>query len=158
MNEQQTGMLAAFVAYTIFGLSFLFSKVALGVASPMVLLCVRFGVTVIALNLLVLFRLVWLELKGKKLGAAILLGVLQPVLYFVFENYGIKFTTTSFAGMMSASGIAALMFEALYSSGININMISTSEIKVSVLVDINEADRAVQAIHDRFFAEFGDAK
>ena len=103
MNEQQKGMLAAFVAYTIFGLSFLFSKVALGVVSPMVLLCVRFGVTVIALNLLVLFRLVRLELKGKKLGGAILLGVLQPVLYFVFENYGIKFTTTSFAGMMSAS-------------------------------------------------------
>ena len=62
------------------------------------------------------------------------------------------------AGMINNPGVASLMFEALYSSGININMISTSEIKVSVLVDINEADRAVQAIHDRFFAEFGDAK
>lgn len=38
---------------------------------------------------------------------------------------------------------------------LNISMISTSEIKVSVLVDINEADRAVQVIHDRFFHEFG---
>ena len=42
-----------------------------------------------------------------------------------------------------------------YNAGINISMISTSEIKVSVLVDINEADRAVQVIHDRFFHEFG---
>ena len=49
----------------------------------------------------------------------------------------------------------AKMFEALYNAGINISMISTSEIKVSVLVDINEADRAVQVIHDRFFHEFG---
>ena len=62
------------------------------------------------------------------------------------------------AGMINNPGVASLMFEALYSSSININMISTSEIKVSVLVDINDADRAVQAIHDRFFAEFGDAK
>ena len=62
------------------------------------------------------------------------------------------------AGMINNPGVAALMFEALYNAGININMISTSEIKVSVLVDINDADRAVQAIHDRFFTEFGDAK
>jgi len=62
------------------------------------------------------------------------------------------------AGMINNPGVASLMFEALFNAGININMISTSEIKVSVLVDINEADRAVQAIHDRFFAEFGDSK
>ena len=55
------------------------------------------------------------------------------------------------AGMMSASGIAALMFEALYDAKVNIGMISTSEIKVSVLVNEKEADRAVQAIHDKFF-------
>lgn len=62
------------------------------------------------------------------------------------------------AGMVNNPGVAALMFEALYTAGININMISTSEIKVSVLVSASDADRAVQAIHDRFFAEFGDGK
>ncbi|HBD87297.1 MAG TPA: aspartate kinase, partial [Clostridiales bacterium] len=55
------------------------------------------------------------------------------------------------AGMMSASGIAALMFEALYDAKINIQMISTSEIKVSVLIEKNHADLAVQAIHNKFF-------
>ena len=59
------------------------------------------------------------------------------------------------AGMVHNPGVAAKMFEALYNAGININMISTSEIKVSVLVDLCEADRAVQVIHDRFFSEFG---
>ena len=58
------------------------------------------------------------------------------------------------AGMVHNPGVAAKMFEALYNAGININMISTSEIKVSVLVDLPEADRAVQVIHDRFFHEF----
>ena len=61
------------------------------------------------------------------------------------------------AGMVNNAGVACKMFEALYSAGVNINMISTSEIKVSVLVDEWEADRAVQAIHDRFFSEFGNA-
>lgn len=61
------------------------------------------------------------------------------------------------AGMANNSGVACKMFEALFSASININMISTSEIKVSVLVDERDADRAVQAIHDRFFNEFGSA-
>lgn len=55
------------------------------------------------------------------------------------------------AGMMSASGIASLMFEALYDAKINIQMISTSEIKVSVLIEKGYADMAVQAIHNKFF-------
>ena len=61
------------------------------------------------------------------------------------------------AGMAHNAGVASKMFEALYAAGINIQMISTSEIKVSVLVDERDADRAVQAIHDRFFSEFGNA-
>ena len=55
------------------------------------------------------------------------------------------------AGMMSNHGVAATMFEALYNSKVNINMISTSEIKVSVLVNEEDADRAVAAIHAKFF-------
>lgn len=58
------------------------------------------------------------------------------------------------AGMINNPGVAAQMFEALYNGGINIHMISTSEIKVSVLVDETDADRAVQAIHDKFYSEF----
>ena len=62
------------------------------------------------------------------------------------------------AGMINNPGVAATMFEALFNAGININMISTSEIKVSVLVDINDADRAVQVVHDRFYDEFNGAQ
>ena len=57
------------------------------------------------------------------------------------------------AGMLDNSGVASQMFEALYGAQINIQMISTSEIKVSVLLDEADADRAVQAIHDSFFGE-----
>lgn len=54
------------------------------------------------------------------------------------------------AGMVNNPGVAAQMFEALYDAGINIHMISTSEIKVSVLVNSKNAERAVAAIHDKF--------
>ena len=62
------------------------------------------------------------------------------------------------AGMINNPGVAAAMFEALFNAGININMISTSEIKVSVLVHISDADRAVQVIHNRFYDEFNGAQ
>ena len=55
------------------------------------------------------------------------------------------------AGMESHAGVATKMFEALYDAHININMIATSEIKISVLIDVKDADRAVEAIHDKFF-------
>jgi aspartate kinase len=55
------------------------------------------------------------------------------------------------AGMINSPGIASIMFEALYDANVNIQMISTSEIKVSVLVDVKDADLALKAIHKKFF-------
>lgn len=55
------------------------------------------------------------------------------------------------AGMETHPGVASKMFEALADANINIQMISTSEIKISVLIDRAEADRAVSAIHAKFF-------
>ena len=57
------------------------------------------------------------------------------------------------AGLMSNCGVAAKMFEALYEAGINIQMINTSEIRVSVLLDEDDVNRAVKAIHAKFFDE-----
>ena len=54
------------------------------------------------------------------------------------------------AGMMSNPGVASQMFEALYSYGVNINMISTSEIRITVLIDEKDVDRAGRAIHEKF--------
>lgn len=54
------------------------------------------------------------------------------------------------AGMMSNPGVAAKMFEALYNARVNINMISTSEIRITVLVDEKDIDTAMVAVHDGF--------
>ena len=55
------------------------------------------------------------------------------------------------AGMQSHSGVASKMFEALSNNNINIKMISTSEIKISCIIDRSDADKAVSAIHDMLF-------
>ncbi|MDP4093363.1 MAG: aspartate kinase [Bacillota bacterium] len=54
------------------------------------------------------------------------------------------------AGMVNNPGIAAKMFEALYEAGINIHMITTSETKISVLVDVQDSEMAVNVIHEKF--------
>ncbi len=74
--------------------------------------------------------------------------------YLGFEDIKIstQFSKVSIvgSGMVNNPGVASVMFEALYDANINIHMISTSEIKVSVLVNKNNADAAVKAIHAKF--------
>lgn len=57
------------------------------------------------------------------------------------------------AGMMSNPGVASKMFEAMYNSRVNINMISTSEIRITVLVDEKDIDKAMNAVHDGFMMQ-----
>jgi len=57
------------------------------------------------------------------------------------------------AGMATNPGVASMMFEALYNEGININMISTSEIKISCLIDEADAERGMNAVHDKFIRQ-----
>lgn len=54
------------------------------------------------------------------------------------------------AGMMTNAGVAAGMFEALYDVGVNIKMISTSEIRVTVLIDDSHVEKAMNAVHEKF--------
>ncbi|MCL1988542.1 MAG: aspartate kinase [Firmicutes bacterium] len=54
------------------------------------------------------------------------------------------------AGMVTNFGVASMMFEALYDCGVNVNMISTSEVKISVLINKNHVEKAMTAVHDKF--------
>lgn len=54
------------------------------------------------------------------------------------------------AGMQSNAGVAAKMFEALYNCGVNIRMISTSEIRVTVIIDKGDTEKAVKSVHEKF--------
>lgn len=101
MKKSTLGILLAFITNTIFGFSFIFSTMALKESDVFILLTWRFG---IAFLLLLIIGVLSgkLNYKGKNLSLVILLGVLQPLLYFIFEQYGMLFTTTSFSGVMLA--------------------------------------------------------
>lgn len=95
-------MSAALLANLIFGFSFIFSKMALDVAHPLLILAVRFTVAFLALNLLMLFKIVKLNFKGKKIGGLIIMSIAQPLTYFIFELYGLKFTSSALSGIIIA--------------------------------------------------------
>ena len=115
MNQSLRAHLAALLGYSIFGFSFLFSKIALGMTSPFVLLSIRFLVAFAVLNLLWLTGKCSLSLKGKPVGMLLLLGFVQPVLYFIFESYGISRTSASFSGVMiGLAPVMGLIFGVLF--------------------------------------------
>ncbi len=90
--------------------------------------------------------------QDNRADAVAVIEGLKDSLAFKEVTYDEKVSKVSIvgAGMESNPGVAAKMFEALFDAGINIRMISTSEIKVSVLIDEKFADDAVIAVHDKF--------
>lgn len=113
-NKKQTlGMLAALGANAIFGFSFIFSKLALQVAHPLVILAVRFTFAFLALNLLLITGKIKINLKGKPLSKLILMGVAQPLLYFIFELYGLSMVSSALSGIIIAFVPIAVMFLAV---------------------------------------------
>lgn len=101
-RRERLHMLMAFTGNAIFGFSFLFSKLAMNVAEPFVLLTVRFAAALALMTVLRMLGLVQCDLKGKNLKPLLLLGLYQPVVYFICESYGIKYTSSSFAGIIIA--------------------------------------------------------
>ncbi len=90
--------------------------------------------------------------EGNAENTVEILNAKKDVLCFEEIKYSTDYSKVSIvgSGMVNNPGVASAMFEALYGADINIHMISTSEIKVSVLINKKNADRAVSVIHDKF--------
>lgn len=103
MNNKKTllGTLAALFANVIFGFSFLFSTMALDVgAHPLVIISVRFTIAFLILSLLIVLRIVKVSFRGKRLLPVIFMGIAQPLLYFIFETYGLKMVSSAISGVV----------------------------------------------------------
>ncbi|MBQ6622908.1 MAG: DMT family transporter [Mogibacterium sp.] len=94
--------LAAISAYFIYGLSFMFTRVAMNYTTGSMLLAVRFTISLLAIVLLILFGIVKIDLRGKPLGRFLFMGLCQPGIYYFGETAGIKYTNSSFSGIMIA--------------------------------------------------------
>lgn len=109
-DKEKMGILAAFAANVIFGMSNYFSVVSLKYAQPMAVLAVRFTVSFLIMVLLGVFGLVKIDLKGKKLHGLILMSIAQPFLYFICELYGISITSSAMSGVIIAMTPVAVIF------------------------------------------------
>jgi len=115
MSHSVKAILACLLGYTIFGFSFLFSSVALRETTPFVLLSLRFLTAFVVLNIVLAARKIPVSLKGKPIMRLLLMGLLEPVLYFIFESYGISMTSSSFSGIMiGLVPVAGLIFGAVF--------------------------------------------
>src|SRR5690606_16274401 len=87
---------------TIFGFSFMFSKVALNYVSPIGLIAYRFLVAFLVFEILRQFKVIKIEFDKSKFKYLFLVALFQPILYFLFETYGLELSTSGEAGMMIA--------------------------------------------------------
>ena len=92
----------AIITNFIFGLSFLFSKQALNVVDPITLLSFRFLVAFIVMTILIAIRVIKVNYKNKPMKWLIILAIVEPIIYFIFETYGIQRTSSSLGGLMIA--------------------------------------------------------
>ena len=98
-NKLVLATLSALFAQVIFGFSFMFTKIALNYSAPMTVIANRYMVAFLGMTV-VLFATKTKIKISKNIWKMLLMSVFQPLLYFVFESYGIKMTTSSFSSIM----------------------------------------------------------
>lgn len=99
----------------IFGFSFMFSKIALETLSPIGLIAYRFLLAFLAMTLLRFTKIIVIRFEKRHLWPLFLVALFQPILYFIFETYGLSLTSSGEAGMMIALiPIAVSIFSTLF--------------------------------------------
>ena len=102
-DKSYSRAIAAAIATQVFwGLSFLASSIGQEVSSPFVLMSYRFDIAIIVLTVPVLLGRQRLSLRGKNIKPLLLLGSMEPCLYFIGEQYGLKYSSSAFSGIMIA--------------------------------------------------------
>ncbi len=101
-KKESFSLVSVFIGYTIFGFSFLFSKRALDLTSPFILLGFRFLVAFLALNTIIAVKKIPIKLIKPQFGMLLLLGLFEPVIYFIAENYAVTLISTSIIGTVIA--------------------------------------------------------
>lgn len=94
--------IAAFLSSCLFGLSFTFSRSALQHVDAMQMLAFRFVIAAALMHILRAMGVIKVELRLKQMGPLLVMGVIQPVLYFIFETVGIALTSASEASIVVA--------------------------------------------------------
>ncbi|MHC1721173.1 MAG: DMT family transporter [Clostridiaceae bacterium] len=113
-NKGLLPYVAATIMAIIFGLTYLFSKIALSVATPFELLSFRFLIAFVIMTLLIIFRIVKVDFKNKPMKLIIFLGLCNPILGNIFDAYGLTQCSSSQAGIIIALVPIAVTILAIY--------------------------------------------
>ncbi|OEH92349.1 DMT family transporter [Bacillus solimangrovi] len=103
-------VLAGIISSIIVGFSYLFLKNIVSEASALSILSYRFTIAFIAMSVLVLFKVIKVDFRGKPVLPLILFSIVQPVLAFSFQTYGMKYASSSEAGIITALVPIFVMF------------------------------------------------
>ena len=95
-------MFATLGVYSIWGFSFLAAKIGQQASSPFIILMYRFDIALIVMALYWLIRKPNIRIRGKNIKGLLWLGLCEPVIYFIGEQYGMKNTNSAFTGVMIA--------------------------------------------------------
>jgi len=115
MDRTRIATLAGLLGYSIFGFSFLFCKIALEHTTPLTLLSLRFLLAFLVLNVMIRVGKMKVSFRGKPVGMLLAMGLVQPVMYFICETYGIAMTSASFSGVMiGLAPVMGLIFGVLF--------------------------------------------
>lgn len=101
-NKNIMPYISAVIFSAIFGLSFLFTKKALTIVSAFKLLSFRFMLAFLVMSFLIILKVIKVDYKNKPFKDLIITSIAQPVVYFIFETYAIKYTSSSYAGLFIA--------------------------------------------------------
>ena len=114
-DRSKLAILAAVGVFTLWGFTFMASKVAQEYVTPFILLAYRFDVAALVLAIPFVLGLKKLNLRGKSIKPLLLLGFMEPCVYFIGEQYGLRYTNAAFSGVMIAVvPIVALVFTAVF--------------------------------------------
>lgn len=102
MKKETSAMVSAVMGNVLLGLAFIFSKLGQRYAEPFVLVAWRLIIAVGGMTVFALLTGRRITVKGRRMAPIIFTGICDPLLYFVFESYGIKLTNASFSGIMIA--------------------------------------------------------
>lgn len=113
-DKTRLAVMAAVAVYTLWGFSFMASAVAQRVTTPFVLLAYRFDVASLLLAIPAFLGKEKVRLAGKNIKGLLLLGFVEPCLYFIGEQYGVRYTNSAFSGILIAMiPIVTLLLSAL---------------------------------------------
>lgn len=98
-NKNVMPYISAIIYSIIFGLSFLFTKKALVVTSTFKVLSFRFSLAFLVMFIFVIFKVIKVDYRNKPIKELLIACIAQPVVYFIFETYAIKYTSSSYTGL-----------------------------------------------------------